>query len=405
MSEHFVIVGGGQAAAQAAQTLRQEAPDARITLFGEEPEAPYQRPPLSKKYLAGALPRERLLLRPRSFYDERSIALELGCRVVAIDRGAHRLHLGDGRTVPYDRLLLATGSRARRLSVPGAELPGTHYLRTVADVDRIRAALDGARRVVLIGAGYIGLEAAAVLVERGLDVTVLEAAERPLARVVCAEVARFYHDYHARHGVKLSYGAAVVELLGTRQVEAVATADGARHDCDLAIVGIGIEPNVELASDAGLECDNGIVVDRCARTADEAVFAAGDCANQPDLEGTRRVRLESVPNAVHQSKIAALGMLGRPTPYAEVPWFWSDQYDLKLQIAGLSAGYDAVVLRGAPETKSFAAYYLARGRVIAVDAVNSPRDFLAAKKLIAAAVPVSAEAIADPTTDLAALAR
>lgn len=403
MSEHHVIIGGGQAGGQAAQTLRQAAPAARITLLAAEPEPPYQRPPLSKKYLAGALPRERLLLRPQSFYAEKAIALEQGASAVEIDRAAQRVTLADGRTLPYDRLLLATGGRARALRVPGATLPGVHYLRTVADVDRIRAALDGRRRVVLIGAGYIGLEAAAVLITLGHDVTVLEAAERPLARVVCAEVARFYHDYHTQAGVRLVYGTAVTEILGGDRASEVVAADGQRYPCDLAIVGIGIEPNVELAAAAGLACDNGIVVDRCARTEDAAVFAAGDCANQPDLKGTQRVRLESVPNAVHQAKVAAQGMLGTPTPYAEVPWFWSDQYDLKLQIAGLSAGYEEVVLRGDPAAKSFAAYYLTGGRIVAVDAVNSPRDFLAAKKLIAAGVSIAPSVLADPATDLAAL--
>jgi 3-phenylpropionate/trans-cinnamate dioxygenase ferredoxin reductase component len=403
MSERLLIVGGGQAGAQAVQTLRQQGFAGAITLLGDEPYVPYQRPPLSKKYLAGELPRERLFLRPAGFYADKEITLELGLRVVELDLAAHGVLLDDGRQVRYDRLLLATGSRVRKLALPGAELAGVYYLRTIADVDAIAAALAPGARVLLVGAGYIGLEVAAVAAQRGFAVTVLEALDRVMARVVAPEVSAFYDRYHRDRGVAIHYGAAVNRFHGAGRVAAVETADGRRFDCDVVIGGIGIVPNVALAQAAGLPCDDGIVVDEFARTADPHVFAAGDCTNQPNALLGRRVRLESVPNAIHQAKVAAAGMLGAPTAYSEVPWFWSDQYDLKLQIAGLSTGHEEVAVRGDPATRSFAAYYLAAGRIIAVDAVNSPHDFMNGKKLVAAGARISAAEIRDPRTDLAKL--
>ncbi len=402
MAEHLVIVGGGQAAAQAIQSLRQQNYAGAITLLAEEPYAPYQRPPLSKKYLAGELTRERLLLRPPTFYTERHVTLELGCRVEELELGAHRLRLRDGRSLTFDRLLLATGSRARRLDVPGSALGGVHYVRTIADVDAIAAALTTGARVVLIGAGFIGLEVAAVLRQQGFDVTVLEAADRVLGRAVGPDVARFYADCHRAAGVALHCGTAVQALLGDRQVAAVETTDGRRFACDLVLVGIGVLPNVELAASAGLACDNGILVDEFARTADPHVVAAGDCTNHT-LHG-RRVRLESVPNAVHQGRVAAATLLGAPVAYSEVPWFWSDQYDLKLQIVGLSTGHDEVVVRGDPATRSFAAFYLDDGQLLAVDAINSPREFAHAKKLVAARARIAPGELRNPAVDLGAIA-
>jgi 3-phenylpropionate/trans-cinnamate dioxygenase ferredoxin reductase subunit len=400
MTEHFVIVGGGQAASQAVQTLRQQGFADNLTLIGDEPHLPYQRPPLSKKYLAGELPRERLFLRHAAFYAEKGVTLELGRRAVELDLAKHAVRLDDGRALTYDRLLLATGSAVRRLPIAGAELPGVHYLRTIADVDAIAARLAPNARVVLVGAGYIGLEVAAVAAQRGFAVTVVEALERVMARTVAPQVSDFYDRQHREHGVAIHYGAAVRTFHGAASVSAVELADGRRLDCDIAIVGIGVLPNTALARDAGLPCDNGIVVDAHARTADEHVFAAGDCTNQPLGSQGRRVRLESVPNAIHQAKVAASGMLGAPTTYSEVPWFWSDQYDLKLQIAGLSTGYDEVASRPGTTPHSFAAYYLAAGKVIAVDAVNSPHDFMNGKKLVAAHAAVSAAEIRDPGVDL-----
>ena len=402
MAEHLVVVGGGQAASQAVQTLRQHNYAGAITLFGDEQHAPYQRPPLSKKYLAGELPRERLLLRPATFYAEKNVTLELGCRVTKLELGARRVRTADGRELEYDRLLLATGSRPRRLEVPGVALRGVHYLRTIADVDGIAAELTPGARVALVGAGFIGLEAAAVLRQRGFSVTVLEAFDRVLGRAVGPEVAQFYADCHRAAGVDLHCGASVRAFVGDERVSAIETTDGRRFACDIAIIGIGVVPNVELAADAGLKCENGIVVDELARTADAHVVAAGDCTNH--TIGGRQVRLESVPNAVHQARVAAGTLLGALAPYSEVPWFWSDQYDLKLQIVGLSHGHDEVVLRGDPAARSFAAFYLRSGELLAVDAINSPREFAHAKKLVAARATIAPSVLRDASVDLGAFA-
>jgi 3-phenylpropionate/trans-cinnamate dioxygenase ferredoxin reductase subunit len=399
MPEHLVIVGAGQAAAQTIQNLRQQNYAGSITLIGDEPYPPYQRPPLSKKYFAGEVARERLLLRPQSFYADKGVALELGRRVEEIDRGARALRLDDGRTLRYGRLLLATGSRARKLEAPGAALAGVHHVRTIADIDSINADLEPGALVVVIGGGYIGLEIAAVAIQRGFKVTVLEAADRVLGRVVCRPVSDFYAGLHRAAGVEIHCSANVRALHGRTRVESVETADGRRFECDVVIVGIGIVPNVELAAAAGLECANGIRVDEHARTADPDVLAAGDCTSHPLPLYGRIVRLESVPNAVHQAKVAAATLLGSPSAYSEIPWFWSDQYDVKLQIVGLSHGYDDVVLRGDPAKRSFSAYYLAGRRLIAVDAINSAREFAHAKQLIGAAFMIDADVLRDPRTD------
>jgi 3-phenylpropionate/trans-cinnamate dioxygenase ferredoxin reductase subunit len=399
MTEHLIVVGAGQSATQVAQTLRQQSYSGAITLLGDEPYAPYQRPPLSKKYFSGEMPRERLLLRPQAFYADKGIALELGVRVEQVDTGAHAVRLHDGRALRYDKLVLATGSRPRTLAIPGADLPGVHHVRTIADIDALNAGLPQGARVVVIGGGYIGLEMASVARQRGFAVTVLEAADRVLGRVVCEEVSAFYTDLHRAAGVEIHVGAAVSALHGNARVESVETADGRRFACDAVIVGIGVVPNVELAAAAGLECANGIRVDEHARTADPDVLACGDCTSHPLKLYARSVRLESVPNAVHQAKVAAATLLGAPSAYSEIPWFWSDQYDVKIQIVGVLHGYDTAVLRGDPKQKTFAVYYLANRRLIAVDAVNSPREFAHAKKLIGASFTIDADVLRDPRTD------
>ena len=399
MTEHLIVVGAGQAAAQAAQTLRQLNYRGAITLLGEEPYAPYQRPPLSKKYFSGEMPRERLLLRPHTSYADKGIALEVSTRVEELDTAARSLRLHDGRTLRYDKLLIATGSRPRTLAVPGAELAGVHHVRTIADIDALNADLSTGARIVVIGGGYIGLEMASGARQRGFTVTVLEAADRVLGRVVCEQVSSFFTDLHRAAGVEIHVGAAVRALHGSTRVDTVETADGRRFPCDAVIVGIGIVPNVELAAATGLECSNGIRVDEHARTADPDVLACGDCTSHPLPLYARSVRLESVPNAIHQAKVAAATLLGSPSAYSEIPWFWSDQYDVKMQIVGLSHGHDTTVLRGDPAQKSFAVYYLANRRLLAVDAVNSPREFAHAKKLIGAAFTIDADVLRDPRTD------
>ena len=403
MTVHLLIVGGGQAAVQAIHTLRQKGFDGRISVVGGEAHAPYQRPPLSKKYLARELPRERLALRPPAWYEDKGAALDLGVRAAELDPAAQRVRLDDGRIVAYDFLLFTTGSRARRLEVPGADLAGVHTLRTVDDVDSFAADFEPGNKLVLVGAGYIGLEAAAVAASRGLEVTVLEASDRVMSRVVCPEVSDFYHRRHAEAGVELRYGAVVSAFAGRRRAEAVITADGGRHECDLVIVGVGVDPETGVAEAAGLPCSNGIVVDEHAMTSDPRIGAAGDCTNHPHPLAAGRVRLESVQNAIEQAKAAAASFAGERHAYSEVPWFWSDQYDVKLQIAGLSQGYDEIATRGDMAGGSFAVYYFRERSLIAVDAVNSPRDFLFARKAIAQRLAIPTEQLIDPRTDLTEL--
>lgn len=395
----IVIVGAGQAADQAVHTLRRKGYAGKLAVVGEEPWLPYQRPPLSKKFLAGVLDRTRLVFRPADFYAEHGVETLLGRRVQQIDRTARRLRLDDDSTRPYDALLLATGSKPRALSVPGADLAGVHTLRTIADVDRIRADMEGGGRLVIVGGGYIGLEVAATARERGLDVTVLEMADRVMNRVTCREISAFYETEHARHGVRIVNHARVQALVGeaeTGRVKAVITEDGAEHPADLVIVGVGVAAADELAVAAGLDCSNGIQVNEFCATSDPAIFAAGDCTNHPNPHYGRRLRLESVDNAYEQAGSAANNLLGIPTVHDKVPWFWSDQFDLKLIIVGICQGYDQVIVRGTPASRSFSACYLRNGELIAVDSVNSPKDQMAARKLIAARARPSLDKLGDP---------
>jgi 3-phenylpropionate/trans-cinnamate dioxygenase ferredoxin reductase subunit len=399
MTQTFVIVGASHASVQAIDTLRREGHAGPIVLVGDEPFLPYNRPPLSKKYLAGELERERLWLRSAQYYEQHGVETRLGVRVTAIDCGDRRLRLGDGGEVGYDKLLLCVGSRPRRLEVPGHDLAGIHCLRTIADVDAIRAGLAGARRLVVVGAGYIGLEAAACARQLGLEVTVLEMADRPMHRVVAPELSAFYVRRHEREGVRIECNTSVTAFAGDGRVRTVVCGDH-EFPAELVIVGVGILPDVTLAAAAGLRCDNGLWVDEQCRTSDPNVFAAGDCTNHPSVRYGRRVRLESVDNAVEQAKTAALTMCGKPARHAHVPWFWSDQYDVKLQIAGLSEGYDRTVVRGDPDSGSFALYYLAKGELLAVDSVNSMRDFMTGKKWIAERKHPDPERLADTSVEL-----
>ena len=394
MTDKIVIVGAGQAAAQAIASLRGEGYSGAITLVGDEPFLPYQRPPLSKAYLLGKLERDRLFLKPDQFYTDAGIDLRLGVRATAIDRSARRLQLSDNTALAYDKLLLATGTRVRRIKVPGAELAGVHYLRSIADVDLLRPALVPGKTLAVIGGGYIGLEVAAVAIKLGLEVTVFEALDRLMARAVSPVLSEFYLAEHRNAGVKFQLKTGVEGFVGGGRLSAV-RAGGAEHAADLALVGIGVLPNTEIAAAAGLSCDDGIMVDPyCTSIDDPAIFAAGDCTRHHGRDGAV-MRLECVQNAIDQAKHAALAMLGRPTPYAEVPWFWSDQYDLKMQIAGLSRPGDDLVLRGDPAGRKFAVFHLRKGRVAAVEAVNAASEYIVGRKLITDATPVSAERLAD----------
>jgi 3-phenylpropionate/trans-cinnamate dioxygenase ferredoxin reductase subunit len=401
MLSHILIVGAGQAAIQAIDTLRRKGFSGRITLAGEEPWLPYQRPPLSKKFLSGGIERERLLIRPQTFYAEHGVRTHLGRRAVEIDRQGRSVRLDDGTAIGYDALLLATGSTPRHIPVPGANLGGVHLLRNIADVERIRADLASARKLVIIGAGYIGLEVAATARELGLEVTVLEQAHRVLARVTAPQVSSFYEAEHTRRGTRLICGAEVSALEGSQgRVRSVVCTDGSAHAADAVLVGIGVGPRDDLAQAAGIDCMNGIVVDQHCRTSDPNIYAAGDCTSHPSIHYGRRVRLESVDNAFEQASSAALNLLGLPTPHDKVPWFWSDQYDLKMIIVGLSQGYDETVTRGSPESRSFSVCYLHAGELIAVDTVNAPKDQMAARKLVAARARPDREKLAEPAIPL-----
>ena len=393
MPQNIVIIGAGQAGSQAVTSLRAEGFDGPIAVVGDEPYAPYQRPPLSKAYLMGSMERPRLFLKPDSFYREARCELILKVSATAIDRQAKVVRLSDGRVLPYDRLLLATGTRVRKVKCPGADLPGIHYLRSIEDVDALQAVFRSGKRLAVVGGGYIGLEVAAVAAKHGLDVTVFEALDRVMARAVSKPVSDFFEVVHRAAGVKLMLNTAVEAFEGEGALSRV-RAGGKRFPADIALVGIGVVPNMELAKRAGLACEDGIVVDRHCTTGDPAIFAAGDCTWHVGREGVP-LRLESVQNAIDQAKHAALAMVGRPRPYREVPWFWSDQYDLKLQIAGLARPTDTIVMRGDPSARKFAVFHLRDGAVAAVESVNTPAEYLVGRKLIADAVGVPAERLAD----------
>jgi 3-phenylpropionate/trans-cinnamate dioxygenase ferredoxin reductase component len=395
MISTILIIGGGQAGAQAIDTLRREGFSGRLVLIGDERELPYQRPPLSKKYLSGEMAADRLLFRHRSFYDEHRVELKLGRRAARLDAAARQVELADGEKLTYDRLLLCLGAESRRLTCPGATLRGVHYLRGLADVPPIQAGFKPQARIVIIGGGYIGLETAATCRKMGCDVTVLEMADRIMNRVVAPSVSQYFAQEHRTNGVNIICDMRVVRLEGEAQVERVVCADGSRHAADLVIVGVGAVATTELASAAGLACDNGVIVDEYCRTSDPSIFAAGDCTNHPSPRFGRRVRLESVDNAFEQAKTAALNMLDRPVAHDRVPWFWSDQFDNKLLIVGLSQDYDRQVLRGDPASRSFSVCYLKGRELLAVEAINHSKDYMAARKLIAERALLNPEKLAD----------
>jgi 3-phenylpropionate/trans-cinnamate dioxygenase ferredoxin reductase component len=397
----MVIVGAGHAAGQAAASLRQDKYEGEIIIIGDEPHIPYQRPPLSKQYLSGEHDVDRVFLRPAKFYADKHVTLKLDTRVEAIDTSARTVTTSAGETIGYEKLLLATGGRPRRLTIPGSDLAGIHYLRGIDDVDGIRADMAPGKRLVIVGGGYIGLEVAAVAVQAGLEVHVLEMEQRILQRVTTERMSAYYHQLHQSRGVHIHTGTAVTGFAGTGHVEAVLCGDQA-YPADLVVVGIGIIPNTEVAVAAGIVCDNGIVVDDHCRTSDPHVYAAGDCTNHPNPLLNRRLRLESVPNAMEQARVATANMCGGDKVYASIPWFWSDQYELKLQMVGFSADGDAQVVRGSMEKNEFAVFYLKDGAVVAVDAVNSPKEFMICKQLIGK--QVDTQRLADPATDLKTLA-
>lgn len=399
-----IIVGGGQAAAQVADALRRRQFPGPVTLISDEKVAPYQRPPLSKQYLTGQHSDDWLAYRPADFYAARSVSLRLGRRVARIARTSRTVVLDDGEELAYDKLVLTTGARARTLDIPGVALRGVHYLRTLADAAAIRDDAVSATQVVIIGGGFIGLEVAAVLSSVGRHVTVLEREPGLLPRVAAPTIAEFLRDAHARHGVTIETGIAIEGIEGSGGRVSAVLAGGRSYPAQLVVIGVGATPNVELAADAGLECDNGIVVDEFAQTGDVDILAAGDCTSGPNPTGSGRVRFETVHNAVEQAKTAALTIAGRPVAYRQVPWVWSDQYTYRLQKVGTVRGHDHAVVRGDPRSGRFSVAYFAADRLIGADTVNRPRDFAAYRRLLVDGASLSSAQAADPTTDLEALA-
>ncbi len=397
-----LIVGAGHAGAQAAIALRQLGFAGSVGLLGSEPELPYERPPLSKEYLAGDKAWERMLIRPAAFWIERDVSLLPGRTVVAVDAAAHEVTLESGERLGYHRLVWAAGGHPRALSCTGADLAGVHSVRSRADVDRMIAELPATREVVVVGGGYIGLEAAAVLTKLGKRVTVLEAQDRVLARVAGEPLSRFYEAEHRAQGVDVRLGVAVACIEGVAgRTTGVRLADGGVVDCDMVVVGIGIAPAIAPLAEAGADCSDGVHVDSECRTSLPDVFAAGDCAaHRNRFACGARIRLESVQNANDQASTAARAIVGCGGGYDAVPWFWSNQYDLKLQTVGLSSGHDEAVVRGDPGERSFSLVYLREGRVIALDCVNATKDYVAGRRLVEAAAMLRPEALADASRPL-----
>lgn len=408
-SDRVVIVGAGHAAGECATALRQEGFTGPILVIGAERHLPYQRPPLSKAYLAGQMGVEALTLRPHATYERGSIEMLLDTEVTRIDRAQREVETADGSRHRYAKLVLALGGRARRLdsrlAARARDCGNFHYLRTIDDVDRIRAQFSPGFRLAIIGGGYIGLEVAAVAIKHGLAVTVIEALPRVLARVTAPEISAFYERVHGEAGVDVRTNS-IIESFELDEsgdaVAAVATSRG-RIAADLVIAGIGLQPNVELAGAAGLKTEDGIWVDEFTRTGDPDIHAIGDCSNHPNAALGRRLRLESVPNAVEQGRAAAAVIAGKLRPYQAVPWFWSDQYDLKLQMVGISRDYERLVIRGSTAERNFIGFYLRGGRIIAADAVSRPGEFMVAKRMVAAQTPVDPARLADSTIALKSL--
>jgi 3-phenylpropionate/trans-cinnamate dioxygenase ferredoxin reductase subunit len=400
VGDGVVIVGAGHAGGQAAAVLRAKGYGGTIRLLGEEPHAPYERPPLSKALLAGEIEPARTYLRKSEFYGEKNIDLRIGIRVEAIEREARRVVLAGDEALGYEKLILATGSVNRQLDIPGVELAGVRYLRSLDESLALRSDLEDAGEVVVVGGGYIGLEVAATARKMGAHVTVLEMLDRIMARVVAPEMSDYVAACHRDQGVEIRTGVAVTGFEGDERLSAVRLSDDSTLPADFAVVGVGVVPNDGLAAACGLEVENGIVVDEFTQTSDPDIFAIGDVTNHPNGHYRRRLRLENVQNAMDQAKAAALAICGTPEAYSEVPWFWSDQFDLKIQIAGLTEGADQVVVRQVTDENRFAVAYLKAGVLIALDAINAPKDFMQARKLIPTNAQPDLAKLADPAVAL-----
>jgi 3-phenylpropionate/trans-cinnamate dioxygenase ferredoxin reductase subunit len=397
----FAIVGAGQAGGWAARTLRDQGFDGRIVVIGAEPHPPHERPPLSKSVLLGEKPAEITHLFPRSTYDQLSVELRLGTRATAIDPATKSIALNTGEHLRFDRLLLATGGYARPLAVPGADLPGVHLLRTIEDSLNIKAMLDGGGRLLVIGGGWIGLEVASAARKKGLDVVLVEALDRLCARAVARDMSAYLLDLHRDHGVDVRLGRGVTSLEGAGRFERAHLSDGSTVEASAAVIGIGLVPETKLAATAGLAVDNGVIVDGFARTSHPDIFAAGDIANQPSPRLDRRIRLESWENAQNQAIAAAKAMLDRADqPYDELPWFWSDQHGVNLQLRGLPMTWDQAVERGRRDRPPHLTFYLSGERIVGTIGINAGRDMRFARRLMTANAPLAATKLADPGTRL-----
>ena len=400
-----VIVGTGQAGFQTAASLRERGYEDAITLIGEEPHIPYQRPPLSKGFPLGTQDLESIELRPRNFYPNHRIQLLAGERVTAIDRATKQVSLKSGGSIPYEKLVLAVGARNRTLPIKGAELDGVLYLRSLDEATVLKERMKSANEIVVIGGGFIGLELAAVACSLGKTVTVLEALPRLMSRVVAPIISEFYRELHSNKGVKILCNANVFEIRGsTGRVESVLLDNGTHYPAELVFVGIGVVPNVEIARDAGLRITNGIAVNEFLQTDDENIFAIGDCAEHPCVFAGERIRLESVQNAADQAQCVATTIAGERNRYSALPWFWTDQFELKLQMAGVSHRHDRIVTRGSAENRKLSVFYFREEQLIAIDSINRPLDHMMGRKLIAAGTRLTPEEAADESVDLKKLA-
>ena len=396
----LVIVGGGQSAAQCVLTLRRNDFKAPITIISEEHHLPYQRPPLSKEYLADEVSLDRVYMKSQDFFDQNNVAIKHSMKAISLDRESKTVNLSSGDNIEYKNLVIATGSRVRELDVEGSHLKNINYLRTIDDSNDLKKYFKSGKKLVIIGAGYIGLEVAAIAAKKNKKVTVIEMADRVMNRTVDPQISDYYLELHKKNGVSFKFNTSLKEVIGTKHPEKVLCSDGSEIKADMVIIGAGILPNTELAESAGVSCDNGIIVDEFGKTSHENIFACGDCTNHPNKLLNKKIRLESVHNAMEQSKTVASGLLNEPIEYNQIPWFWSDQYDHKLQIVGLSGEHDKVTVRGNISESKFMLFYTKREELIAVDAVNNSKEFLISRKLVANKVKINAEQISNPDTNL-----
>ena len=398
--ENLVIVGAGQSAIQCITSLRKEDYPGLITLVGEEEHLPYQRPPLSKGFLEDTVSNERLYFKKLEFFIENKVKLKLGTKAEEIDIENNNIHLSDNTKLSFDKLVFATGSSVRKLDFPGKDLNSIHYLRGLDDALSIKKDLQTSQNIVVVGAGYIGLEVAAIAAKQNKSVTVIEMADRVMNRTVDPQISDYYLNLHQKNGVTFKFNTSLQEIIGTNNPEKVVCSDGSEVAADMVVIGAGIMPNVELAENAGLSCDNGIVVNEFGKTDHADIYACGDCTNHPNKLLNKKIRLESVHNAMEQSKTVASSIINQSIAYNQIPWFWSDQYDHKLQIVGLSGDHDKVIMRGDMSEAKFMLFYTKDDKLIAVDAVNNSKEFLICKKLVANKVTIKPDEISNPATNL-----